>query len=95
MYEDLNNLVWLAWCSLTASTISKCFAHRASDFTEEVVPEQEVTPDALNQPGDEYKELLGGVSCDNYITVYDDTITSDTAGEKWEAVITSKAKGEK
>ena len=60
-----------------------------------MVPEQEVEPDALNQPSNEYKELLGGVSCDNYITMDDDSITLDTASEDWEAVTTSEAKGEK
>ena len=77
---------------MTASTISNSFA--PFGFTEEVVPEQKVEPDVLSQPGDEYKELLGVVSWDNYIIMDDDTITPDTASEDWLAVITPTAKGD-
>ena len=38
--------------------------------------------------------LLGGVSWDNYITTDDGTLTIDTAGDDWEAVIVTQARGE-
>ncbi|KAI0225634.1 hypothetical protein LSAT2_023582, partial [Lamellibrachia satsuma] len=74
--------------SVTGSTNSKCFGR--CEFVEEVVGCQ-VDADPLEHPGDEYKELLGDVSWETYITMDDATI--DTAGHDCEAVLLAKAKG--
>ena len=38
--------------------------------------------------------LLGGVSWDYYVTTDDRALTTDTAGDDWEAVIVTQARGE-
>ena len=75
---DAISWLWLAWCSVTASTNSKCFVQ--CGFVEEVVGGQvDAEADPLEYPGEEYEELLGDVSWETYIAMDDATVTTDTA----------------
>ena len=38
--------------------------------------------------------MLGDALCDDYVSVYDGTLTTETSGDDWEAVIVTQARGE-
>ena len=50
--------------------------------------------DAQEHPDGDCDRLLGEVSWDEYVNMDDGTLTTETAGDDWEAAIVAEARGE-
>ena len=99
---DAIGWLWLAWCSVSPSTIVKCFAH--CGFVEEIETVADEA-DGVETVADEadgveqvmdgnYDVLMGDVSWQDFVTMDDRTLTTDIAGDDWEAAIVARARGE-
>ena len=67
---DAIGWVWLAWCSVTPGTITKCFA-KCGIIDEDVEDIENVVVAAtdLDEPGEGAERLLGDVSWETYVTM--------------------------
>ncbi|KAK2171458.1 hypothetical protein NP493_1062g00044 [Ridgeia piscesae] len=74
--------------SVSPSTIIKCFAR--CGFMEAAT----LADEGVAQEHPDCDRLLGDVSWDDYVTMDDATLTTETAGDDWEAAIVAQVRGE-
>ena len=88
---DAIRWVHLAWASVSATTITKCFAKcglgvEAAGDAEEVLVQQ--------PEGPAYDALLGVVSWDDFVSMDDATRTTEIISDDWESALIAKARGD-
>lgn len=86
-------ILWLrlAWDTLKAETIQKCFAKCGVSCS---MGTCESSPDDMARPDDGAQSILGNVTWEEFVTFDQDLATSATYDENWEEGLLARARGQ-